>query len=222
MGCCGGKKTPQDLLYDYAKRGKASKIKKLLKNNPDVDIDKPDKNGRAAVIIAACNNKHGVIKLLGKMDADLDAASDQDGGYTALCVCTAAGHKKSLQRLIDGEANVDKGDCNGRPPVHIAVCYGRIKLLKILAENNANLGKSASAGPFKDQTAQDRCKDGIANSLDTDKYQDAFGGGTAGPRTLLAEAMTKKDKSGVEVTGERYADMQQMIIEFGGGKDGGW
>ena len=42
------------------------------------------------------------------------------------------------------------------------------------------------------------------------------------PRTLLAQAMTKKDKSGVEVTGERYADMQQMIIEFGGGKGSGW
>ena len=81
-----------------------------------------------------------------------------------MCVCTAAGHKKSLQRLIDGEADLDKGDCNGRPPCHIAVCYGRIKLLKMLAENNADLSKKATEGPFAGQTAQDRCKDGIANS----------------------------------------------------------
>ena len=121
MGCCGGKKTPQDLLFVYAKKGKAGKIKKLLKKNPDeVDLDAKDKNGRAAVILAATKNKHGVIKVLSKLGADLDASSDQDGGYTAVCVATAAGHKKSLQRLIDGEADVDKGDCNGRPPVHIS------------------------------------------------------------------------------------------------------
>ena len=119
------------LLY-AAKNDKCVKL--LLKAG--ADVNGKDEDGITALMKGTENYK--CVKLLLKAGADVNARATKDG-KTALHVAARHGHRKSLDLLIQAEADVNAEDKNGCTALMEATCYGHSDCLKSLIEAEADV-----------------------------------------------------------------------------------
>ncbi|KAJ4361745.1 hypothetical protein N0V85_009375 [Neurospora sp. IMI 360204] len=108
-------------------------VVKLLLDTGKVDADAQEKNGWAALHIAAANGHELVVKLLldtGKADAD----PKNRFGQTVLYWAAENGHEAVVKLLLDiGKVDAGAKDKNGQTALHMAAKNGYEAVIKLLS-----------------------------------------------------------------------------------------
>jgi len=118
-------------------------VKQILKNNPDIDVNKED-DGVTPLYAASKNGHLDVARLLVEAGADIDKA--KDNGYTSLHIASLWGHLEVVKYLVEQGADKDKATNVGRTPLYIASAIGRVDVVRVLLEQGADKDKTNNRG----------------------------------------------------------------------------
>jgi len=102
----------------------------------DVDIDKPDNNGRTLLHWAALHNDPDAITALLERGANIEAKDIQD--WTPLYLATYYNYCKAIQTLIENGANIEIA-VNYWKPILLAVDGGYTEATEVLLSKGANI-----------------------------------------------------------------------------------
>ena len=110
------------LLEIACRAGNFNEIDRVLKNFPDVDVNRKFElcGGQTPLLLVVQGHEdagRGVELLLAK-GAEVDAVNDT--GKTALSIAANEGHLLEIRALLRGAADIDLSDNDGVAPVHIA------------------------------------------------------------------------------------------------------
>jgi ankyrin repeat protein len=117
--------------------GDLTKIKALLKDNPDLVFSKdndPDGDGDLAN-----------VRALLKSNPDLVLSKDNSGD-TALYYAAAAGYKDVAALLLANGADVNARDNAGQTPLHVAAYRGHNNVVRVLLANKADVNARDNRG----------------------------------------------------------------------------
>ncbi len=107
----GSHELPSDAIHAMACEGDAKGVRALLDSEPDVHVDRENRDGETALMVAVRAREGGVIKTLIELKADLNAIGRSH--TTALHVCARLGYEVEAKTLLSARANPDPA-C-GRP-----------------------------------------------------------------------------------------------------------
>ena len=101
-----------------------------------VNLDKPDNDGKTALILATYDGNEEIVELLIKKGADVNTV-DEDG-RTALIYAIYDGNEDIVQLLLKNNAMVNVIDNDGRTPLIWASIEGHLKIASLLIPALAN------------------------------------------------------------------------------------
>ena len=104
------------------------KLKRLIAEG--INLDKPDYNGKTALILAAYDGNEKIVELLIKKGAKVN--EDDEDGRTALIYAIYDGNEDIVHLLIDNGAKVNVIDNDGRTPLIWASIEGHIEIARLL------------------------------------------------------------------------------------------
>merc|ERR1719334_1260926 len=113
------------------------RVMRVLLNDPSLDTDSWNKDGRTPLCAAVEMKKTSIIKLLLEYKVNVDAPNRS--GQTPLIIATTKDHIGGIKLLLEHKADIEKRDRKGRTPLIIAVQNNRIKIVRLLLEHNADL-----------------------------------------------------------------------------------
>ena len=117
----GGKR-----MADAAKRGDTKRAKVLLREGVDVNISKEGDEGCTALFIAAREGHKDVVDALIAAKAEVNKA-DTIHGETPLYAACCFGHTAIARMLLEGGANPNLSNREGRSPYWRALEYPEIR-----------------------------------------------------------------------------------------------
>ena len=110
-------------------------------------VDDPDREGRTPLHAAAENNRAAIIKPLINRGAEINRRDLK--GHTALDLACACGHEEVVRNLIALGAPINgggDGDDNYFSPMHIAVYYSQLTIVRTLVSLGASLSARSRGG----------------------------------------------------------------------------
>ncbi len=120
-------------LVDYAKKGDAKKVRKLLRS-----IDKMRDSVACALFEAVEEGHLEACKVLVKHGVPLEYHEDR-GGATPLTIAAARGHIGIVKHLLDMRANIEARSHLGGTPLISAVCTGHCDVVRLLLDRRADI-----------------------------------------------------------------------------------
>ena len=114
------------------------------------NINRIDKDGFPAMVIAADKKSSELLNFLIEMGAKVDVPTVQNK-ETALMRLSASGHNELIQILLNAGADLNLGDGNGETPLMKASRSRKIRTVKLLLEKGANV----NAADYTGRTALD-------------------------------------------------------------------
>jgi len=130
----------EQLLYEAAKRGVESEVRKLLNSVEYVDVNYQDPLDKAQTpLIVACRNGFvNVVKLL-LNDKRVNVHKIQRGGVTAFYIACQNGHLEIVKLLLNHKlimekipGSINKSSVEGCNPMWAACQQGNIEIVKLL------------------------------------------------------------------------------------------
>jgi hypothetical protein len=132
-------KALQERVWDFVQYGKLDKLKALLEEHPDVDVDGlKNRYGRRALYwVCACGYTE-CARLLIDHRADVRAKSNDS--RSALSTAAANGHLGCVQLLVQNGADVNcQNDIYGLTPLMESAHSGHLAVAQYLLEQKANI-----------------------------------------------------------------------------------
>lgn len=117
-----------------AAREKSEKVATLLADDPKTDLDKLDRAGENAMMLAALNGETALVKHLIDKDAEVNKT-----GWTPLHYAATTGQDEIVKLLLDHSAYIDAASPNGTTPLMMAARGGNITTVKLLLDEGADL-----------------------------------------------------------------------------------
>ena len=117
-------------------------LKTLIAKN--VNLDKPDYDGKTALILAAYDGNEEIVELLIENKAEVNIV-DEDG-RTALIYAIYDGNEDIVHLLIENDAKVNVIDNDGMTPLIYAIFEGNNEIVELLIQNRADLFVSDNDG----------------------------------------------------------------------------
>lgn len=112
----------------------------LIINQPRININKKDAQGKTALFYAVQHNFNQIIiKLIEKFPNNINLNEQDLNGKTALMYASESGFVNCLQPLIAANANVNLADLNGKTALMYASESGCVNCIKALTAVNANV-----------------------------------------------------------------------------------
>ena len=135
-----------------AETGNYQIVKMLLDAGLDPNIK--NRNEYTALLVSVLDNEYEIEEMLLKNRADPDITNNSHGGITPLFVAVRNAAEsndrkkiRSIELLLKYGADPDIQDENRhRTPLFVAARYGKLELVKILAENGADVNKPTKTG----------------------------------------------------------------------------
>lgn len=109
----------------------------------EVNVAK-DKNGQAALHIAAWTGNVEIARILVENGADVNIKDR--GGETPLHIASYYGKADMVRFLLENGAKVGARKNNGATPLHDAAIIGRADVARLLIENGADVNARANDG----------------------------------------------------------------------------
>ncbi|XP_056000943.1 uncharacterized protein LOC130048352 isoform X2 [Ostrea edulis] len=103
------------------------------------DINKEDRNGKTALLIAKEKGDNKLVKMLPGQKANVNKCGPRN--RTPLFVAAEKDQYQILKELLRHEARIDSYDANGRSSLHEAARRGHIKIVQHLVKRGANVNK---------------------------------------------------------------------------------
>jgi hypothetical protein len=108
-------------LLKAAGQGYVSNINKLLKENPELNINVQRRDGNTPLMMAAMNGHLNVVLKLLNKEADVDLQNNN--GDTALMLAVRYGRERVVLKLLNKEADVNLENKKGETALQIAKYY---------------------------------------------------------------------------------------------------
>jgi ankyrin repeat protein len=161
-----------------AAREKSEKVATLLADNPKTDLEKLDRAGENAMMLAALNGETALVKHLIEKDAEVNKK-----GWTPLHYAATAGQDEVVKLLLDHSAYIDAASPNGTTPLMMAARGGNITTVKLLLDEGADLTLKNQLGlgaiDFAKQYNQKDIAEGLAARLQKMQQQQELNQGSA-------------------------------------------
>ena len=120
-------------LLVLAAREKSDKVAAALIADADTDVEKLDRAGENAMMLAALNGDLALVKLLIDKGAEVNKK-----GWAPLHYAAANGHDDVVTLLIDNSAYLDAESPNGTTPLMMAARGNHITTMKVLLDAGAD------------------------------------------------------------------------------------
>jgi len=111
-------KKNENFLIKLIEKKDLEEIKRLLKEDKNININKKNNSKNTALIIASCMGYTQIVKLLLKYNADIEEKNNY--GMTALMLATKYGRFEEVKLLLERGANINKNNNNGDTALMIA------------------------------------------------------------------------------------------------------
>jgi ankyrin repeat protein len=122
-------------LHEFAMQGDIAAIEKELNNNKE-NIFQIDTHSRTPLHVAAEYKQPKAISVLVKSGANIE--EEMPGALTSLHISTLVNATQSVAMLLGLGAKIDKVDGHGYSSLHMAAESGRLDLVELLVNNNAD------------------------------------------------------------------------------------
>lgn len=122
-----------DPLLVIAAREKSDQVGAALAAAPNVDLEKQDKAGETALMLAALNGDVKLAQILIEKGAEVNKK-----GWTPLHYAATNGHDDVVSLLLDKSAYIDAGSPNGTTPLMMAARGGYGKTVTLLLDQGAD------------------------------------------------------------------------------------
>jgi ankyrin repeat protein/L-ascorbate metabolism protein UlaG (beta-lactamase superfamily) len=123
-------------IHDAAAEGDDARVKELLKENPELALEKDVRN-ETVLHIAAREGHLEVVKAALKAGAPIDIGDNE--GSTPLDVAAIFGHMELAEYLVKKGAAIDHADVNGLTPLHFAAYNEQPEITAFLIERGADV-----------------------------------------------------------------------------------
>lgn len=131
-------------IHDAVKAGDVTKVKALLKEDPDLVFGKDDR-GCTLLHIAAMYGHKDVAALLIANKAEVNAKASK--GMTPLFLAAAQSYKEVVILLLANGAEVNaKATDFGWTPLHYAAQWGHVEMAALLLANRADVNSKDNKG----------------------------------------------------------------------------
>ncbi|MBY4829218.1 ankyrin repeat domain-containing protein [Burkholderia dolosa] len=122
-----------DPLLVIAAREKSDKVAAALARAPNVDLEKTDKAGENALMLASLNGDVGLVKLLIDKGAEVSKK-----GWAPLHYAATNGHDDVVKVLLDHDAYIDTASPNGTTPLMMAARGNHASTVNLLLDQGAD------------------------------------------------------------------------------------
>ncbi|KDB06762.1 Ankyrin repeat-containing domain-containing protein [Burkholderia sp. lig30] len=122
-----------DPLLVIAAREKSDKVAAALASTPSVDLEKEDKAGENALMLASLNGDVGLVKLLIDKGAEVNKK-----GWAPLHYAATNGQDEAAKVLLDHAAYVDTASPNGTTPLMMAARGNHPTTVNLLLDQGAD------------------------------------------------------------------------------------
>ncbi len=122
-----------DPLIVIAAREKSDKVAAALATTPNVDLEKEDKAGENALMLASLNGDIGLAKLLIDKGAEVSKK-----GWAPLHYAATNGQDAVVKLLLDHDAYIDTASPNGTTPLMMAARGNHASTVTLLLDQGAD------------------------------------------------------------------------------------
>ena len=122
-----------DPLLVIAAREKSDKVAAALASAPNVDLEKEDKAGENALMLASLNGDLGLVKLLIDKGAEVSKK-----GWAPLHYAATNGQDAVVKVLLDHDAYIDTASPNGTTPLMMAARGNHASTVTLLLDQGAD------------------------------------------------------------------------------------
>ncbi|KVG38017.1 ankyrin repeat domain-containing protein [Burkholderia ubonensis] len=122
-----------DPLIVIAAREKSDKVAAALAAAPNVDLEKEDKAGENALMLASLNGDVGLVKLLIDKGAEVSKK-----GWAPLHYAATNGQDAVVKVLLDHDAYIDTASPNGTTPLMMAARGNHASTVNLLLDQGAD------------------------------------------------------------------------------------
>lgn len=151
MPCCGGSGVANDkfsTLPDACYHGNLEKVKELMKKG-NVDVNKPDADGKTPLHRAAQSGSVDVMSFL--LDNKADASKRSKSGETPLHVAVFHRNSKAVELLLKKSENARDAvnavdDVMQMTALHIGIKNGSADIVKTLLDHGADAAIEDASG----------------------------------------------------------------------------
>ena len=141
------RKRIESAFLNAAKKGDLARIKSLLDNNRELDLDnvKTSIFGLRPLHLAAENDHVQVVEFLLAKGANVNA-TEREMANTPLHVAAYKGHTQIAELLLSKGADINAQNKNGSTPLYEAVLWGRMRMVEVLIAKGADVNTKDSDG----------------------------------------------------------------------------
>ncbi len=151
-------------LHEAAAGGQLDRVKQFVEKDPSLASSyAPD--GFPVFALAAAFGHRRVAEYLLEKGADVNAASKNATGYTALTGAVAAGNKDLVALLLARGANADHRYGPGYSPLIEAAANGKLEIMRMLLDHGADLAARTDDGKTPLRLAEERGHKSVAEFL---------------------------------------------------------
>lgn len=129
-------------FYTAAVHGNVEKIKKILTENPDLNVNRKfEIYSNFTALHAACENDHGKVVAMMLARPDILVNQKDEFGWSAFITACSFGSTACVQLMLkDFRVEVDDPDRDGRTPFWRAAQSGSLEVVKVLIASGRELG----------------------------------------------------------------------------------
>ncbi|MBR8412436.1 ankyrin repeat domain-containing protein [Burkholderia cenocepacia] len=122
-----------DPILVIAAREKSDKVAAAIATTPNVDLEKEDKVGENALMLASLNGDLGLVKLLIDKGAEVSKK-----GWAPLHYAATNGQDAVVKVLLDHDAYIDTASPNGTTPLMMAARGNHASTVTLLLDQGAD------------------------------------------------------------------------------------
>lgn len=107
-------------------------ICKYFLEQTDVDLKRPNLDGRTPILECACKGNLDTFKVLFERAGEVPMTASDDCGHSLLLEAAKSGNDEVVSYLIGKRADPNAQDEEGRTPLMLAACHNQITTVKLL------------------------------------------------------------------------------------------